>query len=948
MLSKWSYRFLFTLLSFSLTFVGANLPRLANANPTIQQNAATELSQGKKLLRRGQMAEALPHLQTALRAAQCGQDANIRRLEAAAHDALGELYERQGQYDVALKHYENAQQTFSELSRQNSTSPIQIDIVPNIDGYNANLMLAKVGNMYERQGKIEEARAAYTRMYAQKPKTDELSQAKKGKETIEKARRLGSIFSGGQPSVSSAQSTVNATGSLIKTPFDSYHNALVYATQEIGLGRIEFFKDSLGEANRHFTNALESTRGELPLVGSTDKAKLYRTVARTGLADVALRQGKYADAVKLYNDAVMNAQKDKRPELAWSAQRGLGRSLWKQSATMSDATRANTLRGDALNAYREALKTLETLRAGSLRADEARTTFLATTQDVYTEAAGYFAEMSLLNGGKDMSSPLNGQALEYASEALNINEQGRARSLLEMLAESNAQITEGVPPELLNRKQENLAKQQELADQLTGINTTGEQPKKAVNDLEGELSALQTEYDGIENQIRTSSPRYASLTTNVPLTVAEIQQQVLDANTVLLEYATAKDASYLWVVTQSGINIFKLLARGSINSQAVALRDAIIPEKLRRQIIAREGDAQRGLGLADAATLNPKVAAFAAAAAGLYKTIVAPAASIVKDKRLLIVADGALNYVPFECLLTQEGGGDYSSLAYLVKTHEIVYAPSASVVAAIRAQSKTNAANTARGLLIIADPVFDANDPRARGTKSENALNADVSRGLGLGSALADVVGEKSSTGNAQTKWTLARLNGTRTEAQQITTLAKANNIKTDTWLDLDANESNVKTRDVSGYRVLHIATHGLLDTERPQFSGVVLSLVGNNGNDGFLRADEIFNLHLGHPLVMLSACETGLGKEKRGEGVIGLTRAFLYAGAPTVGVSLWSVADKSTADLMTDFYKRLLAKQNAPTSAAALRAAQQAMIESKRYSAPFYWSPFVLVGDWK
>ena len=137
------------------------------------------------------------------------------------------------------------------------------------------------------------------------------------------------------------------------------------------------------------------------------------------------------------------------------------------------------------------------------------------------------------------------------------------------------------------------------------------------------------------------------------------------------------------------------------------------------------------------------------------------------------------------------------------------------------------------------------------------------------------------------------------------------------------------------------------MNTERPQFTGVVLSLVGNREGDGFLRTDEIFNLKLGAPLVMLSACETGLGREKRGEGVIGLTRAFMYAGAPTVGVSLWSVADKSTADLMTDFYRRYLSKQPT-TPPAALRAAQQKMIAGKQNSAPFFWAPFVLVGDWK
>jgi len=102
----------------------------------------------------------------------------------------------------------------------------------------------------------------------------------------------------------------------------------------------------------------------------------------------------------------------------------------------------------------------------------------------------------------------------------------------------------------------------------------------------------------------------------------------------------------------------------------------------------------------------------------------------------------------------------------------------------------------------------------------------------------------------------------------------------------------------------------------------------------------------MGAPLVMLSACETGLGKEKRGEGVIGLTRAFMYAGAPTVGVSLWSVADKSTAELMTDFYRRLLGSTS--SSSAAMRAAQLGLISGKKYSGPFYWAPFVIEGDWR
>jgi CHAT domain-containing protein len=431
---------------------------------------------------------------------------------------------------------------------------------------------------------------------------------------------------------------------------------------------------------------------------------------------------------------------------------------------------------------------------------------------------------------------------------------------------------------------------------------------------------------------------------NQPLSLAEVQQKVLDEQTILLEYALQPDASYLWVTRKGDVSLFKLAPRASIDKVATELRAQLIPSKLQRRIVGIDVvDPQRGLGIASTAPEDS--AAFVAASNAVYKTVLEPAASLVGEKRLLIVADGALNYIPFEVLLKTADPGDFSTLGYLVKSNEIVYAPSASVVGAIK-QQRTRP--TGRAMLIIADPVFNSNDARAHKNTAPSS-DAEV-RGLGIQSAVADVAGADAiSSAQGSTKMEglpLARLAGTRAEADQISKLAKTAGGQVDVWLDLDANEDNLDARDVTKYRIIHVATHGLLNAERPQFTGVVLSLVGNKSSDGFVRTDEVFNLKLGAPLVMLSACETGLGKEKRGEGVMGLTRAFIYAGAPTVGVSLWSVADKSTADLMTDFYRRLLAASDTPSSS-ALRAAQLAMISGKKYSAPFYWAPFVLIGDW-
>ena len=288
----------------------------------------------------------------------------------------------------------------------------------------------------------------------------------------------------------------------------------------------------------------------------------------------------------------------------------------------------------------------------------------------------------------------------------------------------------------MKRKQENLDRQQDIADILTGINVSTEELKKKPADLDEELEKLQTEYEEIENQIRTASPRYATLTANKPLTLAEVQQNVLDDQTALVEYALQADESYLFVVSKGGVSLFKLPGRANIDKLAMDLRAQLIPSKLQRRIVGIDvAEANRGLGIASAAPED--VAPFVAASNALYKVVLEPAAGLIGEKRLMVVADGALNYIPFEVLLKSADSGDFSSLGYLVKSNEIVYAPSASVVGAIKQQ---RAKATGRAMLIIADPVFNSNDARARKPAGTPASDAEV-RGLGIQSALADVAG---------------------------------------------------------------------------------------------------------------------------------------------------------------------------------------------------------------
>jgi CHAT domain-containing protein len=920
---------------------------VSHAQPPVA-DGAENLKQGRALLKRGQADQALARLQAALKSFT---QANKPKGIAGANDALGDLYLQQGQYKLAFEYYRKAYDSFVQARNQQGAIETAAGFPDN--QYNANLMLAKIGQASLQAGDNSGAASAYSSMDSTKPDPSKFTGISPANIVSGSKPSLGGLrgglggLGGGRPSIPTAPpASVGQALGAAQGLVGFYRQTIVYSLRALGAGRLDYRNNNFSGAQRNFTEALAAA--SVPLVSSSSQSRRIRAAARTGLGDVLLLQNKPKDAAKIYQEAVNAANSDKRLDLAWPAQRGLARSLWLQAMGEKDVKKSLQGRDAAVAKYRESISTIETLRAGSLRADEARTTFLADTEVVYEEAAQLCAESALLAANSPNGGPLTGPAVNYAAAGFQFSEQGRARSLLDMLGENGANLTSDIPADLLQRKQTNLARQQEIAGVLTGLalsedEKNGPDTKK----LEEELDNLTTEYDSIENQIRVSSPRYASLTAPQPFTLGDAQQKVVDGQTALLEYNLGQNASYLWVVTDS-LALYKLPGRDAVNKQAQDLRATIIPPRLQRRLVGIDvatADAARAAAPQQPVSAAEGLANFTAASNALYQTVIAPAKTVIGEKRLVIVPDGALNYVPFETLVSSAQGADYASLPYLVNTNEVAYAPSASVIGFLRQQNAPAA--TGKNMLIVADPVFYGGDARAKGPAAQTAPASAEARGLGLVSSLSDVSGSEVGPVASTAGLPLARLPGTRAEAQQITALAKASGGAADTWLDFDANEANVNTRDLKKYRVIHIATHGLLNAERPQFTGVVLSLVGNKTGDGFLRADEIFNLNLGRPLVMLSACETGLGREKRGEGVIGLTRAFMYAGAPTVGVSLWSVADNSTALLMTDFYKKYLAAPNtSPTT--AMRAAQRGMIAGKKYSAPFYWSPFVLNGEWR
>jgi CHAT domain-containing protein len=414
---------------------------------------------------------------------------------------------------------------------------------------------------------------------------------------------------------------------------------------------------------------------------------------------------------------------------------------------------------------------------------------------------------------------------------------------------------------------------------------------------------------------------------------------------MLVEYSLGEERSYVWVVTQSSLKTYELPPRERIE-KAAGLVYGLLTARSQSQTGENLEAKQERIAGADLQLRN--------AIGELSQMVLGPISSELGGDRMIIVADGALQYVPFAALsvaseqlsgarpiagnkLRPTGNEQLTIERPLILDHEIVNLPSASALA-IQRQGLRNRKPAPNAVAVIADPVFSASDERLRVRAKIGAakrVQADGSGNTRIIEHLADNSG-----------LTIRRLKFTRQEADQI--LAEAPPGKNLRAVDFKANRAIATGSELSNYRYVHFATHGYIDSERPDLSAIVLSLVDENGKpeDGFLRAREIYNLDLPAELVVLSACETGLGKEIKGEGLVGLTRGFMYAGARRVVVSLWNVNDKATAELMARFYRGMLRDKKTP--AAALRSAQIEMSRQRQWRSPYYWSAFVLQGEWK
>ena len=692
------------------------------------------------------------------------------------------------------------------------------------------------------------------------------------------------------------------------------------------------------------------------------------SVSLSNVAMTYVLQGQAEKAVKLYEEALQIGREIKLPTRQAGALAGLGDAyrrlgqfdkaaeLLAQALTIdSDLGRrpnqASTLyylalteraRGNlalAGSLVEESLQITESIRTELLSPD-ARASLLVEGQDAYR------LSIDLLMRGSG-AEPLKGNA----ALAFQVSERQRARSLLDLLAEAGADVRQGVDAAILERERELARQLNAKAASQVKLLSSSHTPGQAAA-LKAEISQLENEYERAQAEIRRNSPGYAALTQPQPLSLKEIQQQ-LDPDTLLLEYSLDSERSYLWAVTRDSLTSFELPKEKLIRDAATNLL-TLLTARSRFEKGETAQQRQQRLGDADAR--------LAQAARDLSSMVLDPMAAQLANKRLVIVADGALQYIPF-AMLPEPGVRDQvvrcrwpkvqrtrhptPDTQPLIVNHEVISLPSASALA-IQRRELAGRQLAPKMLAVIADPVFDRSDSRFTTPATETGdktptqtITGDDARSI---EHLAENSGDKS--GVTTLRLVIPRLPFTRQEATRVLALTPKNSSFGAT--DFQASRTTALDPALSQYRYLHFATHGFLDSERPGLSALVFSMVDAEGKpqDGFLRANDIYNLKLPAELVVLSACQTGLGKEIKGEGLVGLTRGFMYAGAARVVVSLWNVNDKATADLMTKFYEKMLKQGERP--AAALRAAQVEMWKQKQWQSPYYWAAFTMQGEWR
>ena len=798
---------------------------------------------------------------------------------AALYSNLAAIYMRKGDYDLSVEYYLKSLSIRNEILESDNPS----------FGFTYN----NIAMAYRSRGEYDKA----------------LEAGNKSKVIF--VKKLGARH----PNVGGVVNNIGRTYSDMKQydrAIEAYQEALAIWEPKLGVKHPYVMQSffNIGEAYGNLGNLdsamvwLErslTTRREMMGEKNVKVAQSYN-----GLAVVAARKNDFDAALEYYQKGIIALVDDFNDSISYTNPANLKSS--------SDLDLLTALSGKALilNRRGEGTKTVDDLKA-SLETYERASELVETIRRGFGAEGSKIQLEALASGVNEGGIRVARLLLErthdpgFAALAFSFAERSKAGVLWDAIADSKAKHFAGIPDSLLERES---ALNIDIAYDETQLQKEkekhGRADKAKVDRWQNSLFDARQRYTTLVGQFEREYPQYNALkfeTTSVSL--ADVQRHLLDDKSALLEYVAGDSTVTIIAVTRKQCAIRVENLHGSLASRVQQFRRSV-------QNIDDAGYLDRG--------------------ESLYRDLIAPVSHALKGiGKVYIIPDGILNYLPFEALLTRpvhpSAIVDYSNLPYLIRQFDISYQLSAQLL--VEGSKGTNSGSFVGMAPVFIDKPAHAASLYAATTKSTASMGSDQKPVM------------RSITVNGER---FAELKESENEVKNILSLFESHQRSGKVFLQNAAQEAELKSSDIQAYRFVHIATHGLMNEQDPELSGIILASPDSNSKeDGVLYSGEIYNLRLNADLVVLSACESGLGAIAKGEGMLGLTRGFLYAGAHNVVVSLWQVGDKSTADLMVEFYRNILKGQR---FSASLRAAKLAMIKGKTYAHPLEWSPFVLTGQ--
>ena len=813
---------------------------------------------------------------------------------AFSYNNIGIVYDDKGEYSKALEYYLKALQIFKEIHGEKHSyvamSYNNIGIVYYEKGEYSKALEYYLKSLQIRKESLGENHTDVASCYDNIGNVyDDKGERDKAFEYYYMALQIRKEILGEKhPDVAMSYNNIGIV----------YHNKGEYSNAlECYFKALQIRKEILGEKHPYVTKIYNNIGIVFEKKGEYDKAlEYYQKGAASCLYD-------FNDTVDVYKTPIIKRY------LNWNY---LLQSLQLKAYIIGDKSKIllspayNERKEIALRHY-QACDTLIDITRKEISTMSDKLALGENASHVYKEAIDFLISIRPANNTevvKDISDKFNNLAFYFS-------EKNKSSVLLEALAGQEAQKYGGIPDSLLQKGQ-NL--RIDIAFYTKKLSEPEQLDSAQVALYQDRLFRRNRSNDSLISVFEKQFPEYHNLKyNNKPSTIKDIQN-LLDKKTAMISYFIGDTTITIFTLTKSKMDVKRVPKITNLSDSIVFFHYGLtleMPEITRR------------LGYKLYQQLFPDISLIDGQIENLY-----------------IVPDGSLATLPFESLLTENYTGDinaYNEYPYLIKKYNISYSYSANLfyLTFSKEASSTIEITKLNDWLAFA-PVFDN-----RRVESMMISSQELQRQLNGLKTDSMMINRSMFNEN-----NIRPLPATKIEIEAIFKLYDDNNLKAKVLLHNNANEKSIKSDESGQYKVLHFATHGFVNSERPELSGLLLAQDTTGGEDGILYSGEIYNLKLNADLVVLSACETGLGKIQNGEGIIGLTRALLYAGAKNIVVSLWQVNDISTSELMVDFYKNSLANKGQLSYSEALRNAKLKMISEGKYAHPLYWSPFILIGN--